>query len=97
MRINGPISSQIIKTYTNNKRSEGIAKKPNSYSQDSAVISKQAQELHALTSLSSSLPDIRMEKVMEIRERLSMYQIDLDQLADNIVNEMVESKIIRGQ
>lgn len=96
MKINGPIPSQIIKTYATNKKSEGVSKKADSYSQDSVEISKQAQELHALTNLAVNLPDIRMEKVAEIRERLGMYQIDLDQLADNIVNEMVESKIIRG-
>lgn len=96
MKINGLIPYQAIKTYTNHKKSEGVSKKSDINSRDSAEISKQAQELHALSKVSSSIPDIRMEKVSEIRERLSMYQIDLDQLADNIIDEMVESRIIRG-
>lgn len=97
MKINNLIPSQVIKTYTTNKKSEGVSKKQDSYNQDSAEISQKAKDLQELLSRASEYPDIRMGNVMAIKERLDKYEIDLDQLADNIVKEMFESKIIKGQ
>ncbi|ATW25696.1 flagellar biosynthesis anti-sigma factor FlgM [Candidatus Formimonas warabiya] len=97
MKINGYVPAQILKTYTSNKRSEGTAQKQDTPREDSAVISKEAQDMQALINHAMDMPDIRTEKVTAIRERLESYEIDLDQLADHIVQEMVESKIIKGQ
>lgn len=97
MKINGLIPSQVIKTYATNKKSEGVSRKQDSYHQDSAEISQKAKDLQELLNHAADYPDIRMENVTAIRERLDKYEIDLDQLADNIVQEMVDNKMIKGQ
>ncbi|MEL7564392.1 MAG: flagellar biosynthesis anti-sigma factor FlgM [Dehalobacterium sp.] len=97
MKINGFIPSQAVKTYATNKKSEGVSRKQDSNHQDCAEISQKAKDLQELFSHAADYPEIRMENVMSIRDRLDKYEIDLDQLADNIVQEMVDNKIIKGQ
>lgn len=54
--------------------------------QDSVVVSSQAQQLQGLQSKISSLPDVDMQKVAEIKAAISegRYKVDPEKLAGNI-------------
>jgi len=100
VKIDNTNPPHVIKAYTNQKRAEEIMKKQNGPAADAVEISSQARELQELRAKLDEIPDNREEKVEIIKRELAQgeYRVDLDQLADNLVQEIQPQKIInKGQ
>lgn len=84
----GPVNiTQIINTYTRPVRPDS---RETQNETDRAEISAAAQQLQELLRFSSGLPDVREEKVKEIRAQIldGTYQISLEALVDSILREL---------
>lgn len=90
MKIYGqsPLSiSQITNAYTRPAKSEG---KENQSASDRAEISAAARQLQELLRLSSQLPDVRENKVQELRAQIleGTYQVSFEALAESLLREL---------
>lgn len=79
--------SQIVSAYTRPVRPEG---KENKSASDRAEISTAARQLQELLRLSSELPDVRENKVQELRARIldGTYQVSPEALVDSLLREL---------
>lgn len=84
----GPVNiTQIINAYTRPVRPDSKEAKCEA---DRAEISAPARQLQELLRFSSELPDVREEKVKEIRAQIldGTYEISLEALAESLLREL---------
>ena len=65
-------------------------------SKDEVVLSPEARKIQQAKELIDSLPDIREEKVAEIRARIEAgeYEIDGEKVAEKIIQESLSNELI---
>lgn len=84
----GPLNvAQILGTYTRSLRPES---KENKGGSDRAEISAAARQLQELLRLSSEIPDVREDKVQELRAQIEAgtYRVSAEDLAEALCREL---------
>ena len=81
-----PITHMVIKTEGQDRASEVGRTKP----ADRVEISLKGKEIAELTSAINQLPDVRMDKVKEIKESIESgtYKIDPSRIAEKLLREL---------
>lgn len=99
MKISGNDGSSLIKELLQKIGSEEAASKEQQQSQESAStprgekveISSRAREIQQLESVLSEMPDVRAEKVEEMKNLIASgkYEVDTKGLADKIIEALI--------
>ncbi|ABX40690.1 flagellar biosynthesis anti-sigma factor FlgM [Lachnoclostridium phytofermentans] len=83
--------SKINQLYQTNDTRK-VSKTQNGNKKDSVEISQMGKDFQIAKQAVSSAPDIRQEKVDEIKKKLASgnYEINLEELADKMINDFFE-------
>ncbi|MBO8167952.1 MAG: flagellar biosynthesis anti-sigma factor FlgM [Thermoanaerobacteraceae bacterium] len=90
MKIDKHLQTKLSAIYQNQqqvKRNQVAARKADA---DRVEISRTAKELQRLVEKAKNLPDVRAEKVAELKKRIEngTYQVPVEKLADKMLREM---------
>jgi negative regulator of flagellin synthesis FlgM len=102
MKISGGHQISSLDAYVKNVRDRGrfrslaTMESGAGISQDAVVLSPEARQIQEAKVLAASLPDIREEKVAEIRARIDAgtYQIDGEKIAAKMIEESLLNEVL---
>lgn len=100
MKIQGTGGYTPIEGLLQRERVEGEAKAARplggqSQASEKVEISPEGREIQRLKAILDQMPDVRLERVEEIRTKIleGRYQIDLDKLSDTILEALLRGEI----